>query len=366
MNVAPPPRWVRRLVVAPLVVLLAVALLPTSFLFVVFVAAVVSWALPGRLRVVRAVWIACFYVLWDAAAVVALFALWVASGFGWAVRRAPFRRAHVRLAGAMLSVLFWQVRWTLRLRIEVDLSDAAGLDDEPVLVVSRHAGPGDSFIIMDRILNRFRREPRVVLKDTLQWDPAIDALLHRIPAYFVVPRSRRRAGAASGTDAVAHLAARMAPDAALLLFPEGGNVTPRRRDARIAALRAVGEDHLADRAEQMPHVMAPHVGGFLAALDGTPTTGVAVVAHTGLEDLVTPRDIWRELPMDKKITMKVWSTPRVDLPAGDDERAAWLYAQWARLDAWLATEGAPTARSADRTAHDDGARPGEGRAPSGG
>ncbi|MBD5786876.1 1-acyl-sn-glycerol-3-phosphate acyltransferase [Cellulosimicrobium terreum] len=347
MNVPPPPRWVRRLVVAPLVVLLALVLLPTEILLLLLVLAVVSWALPGRLRAVRALWIACFYLLWDAAAVVALFALWIASGFGWALRRPAFRRAHVRLAGSMLTLLFWQVRWTLRLRIDVDLSDAHDLDGAPVLVVSRHAGPGDSFVIMDRILNRFRREPRVVLKDTLQWDPAIDTLLHRLPAYFVVPGSRRRAGAPSGSEAVALLAKDMRPDSAVLLFPEGGNVTPRRRDARIAALRAAGEDRLADRAVDMPHVMAPHVGGFLAALDGTPTTAVAVVAHTGLETLVSPRDIWRELPMDKQITMKVWTTPREDLPDGDEERAAWLYGQWARLDAWLAAEGAPTARSTD-------------------
>ncbi|MCB7136669.1 1-acyl-sn-glycerol-3-phosphate acyltransferase [Cellulosimicrobium marinum] len=345
MILAPPPRWVRRLVVAPAVVLLAVLLLPTSLMLVVLVGAVVSWALPGRLRTTRALWIACFYVVWDAVAVVALFALWVASGFGAALDRPAFRRAHVRLAGAMLALLFWQVRWTLRLRIEVDTSDAQGLADEPVLVVSRHAGPGDSFILMDQIVNRTGREPRVVLKDTLLWDPAIDLLLHRLPAYFVVPRSRRGRGAPSGSDAVAHLATGMRPDSALLLFPEGGNVTPRRWQARVEALRAAGDLDLADRAAAMPHVLAPHVGGFLAALDASPATGVAVVAHTGLERLVTPRDIWRELPMDKRITMKVWSTPRADLPAGDEARAAWLYAQWARLDAWLADAGAPSSAS---------------------
>ncbi|MFJ2518848.1 1-acyl-sn-glycerol-3-phosphate acyltransferase [Cellulosimicrobium cellulans] len=348
MNVPPPPRWVRRLLLAPAVVVLAVLLVPTSIMLVLLVGGIVSWALPGRLRAPRVLWLASFYVVWDAAALVALFGLWVGSGFGWALDRPAFRRAHVRLAGTMLSVLFWQVRWTLRLRIDVDLSEADGLDGTPVLVVSRHAGPGDSFVLMDRIVNAAGREPRVVLKDTLQWDPAIDVLLHRVPAYFVVPRSRRPHGAPSGSEAVAELATDLAPDSAVLLFPEGGNVTPRRRDARIAALRASGEDDLAVLAEGMPHVMAPHVGGFLAALDATPTTGVAVVAHTGLERLVTVRDIWRELPMDKRLTLKIWATPREALPAGDEERAAWLYAQWVRLDAWLAASGAPTVPSGDR------------------
>ncbi|UKJ65654.1 1-acyl-sn-glycerol-3-phosphate acyltransferase [Cellulosimicrobium cellulans] len=317
-------------------------------MLVLLVGGIVSWALPGRLRAPRVLWLASFYVVWDAAAIVALFGLWVGSGFGWALHRPAFRRAHVRLAGTMLTVLFWQVRWTLRLRIDVDLSDADGLDGAPVLVVSRHAGPGDSFVLMDRIVNAAGREPRVVLKDTLQWDPAIDVLLHRVPAYFVVPRSRRPHDAPSGSEAVAALATDLAPDSAVLLFPEGGNVTPRRRDARIAALRSSGADDLAALAAGMPHVMAPHVGGFLAALDATSTAGVAVVAHTGLERLVTVRDIWRELPMDKRLTLKIWATRREALPAGDEERAAWLYAQWVRLDAWLAASGAPAVPSGDR------------------
>jgi hypothetical protein len=41
---------------------------------------------------------------------------------------------------------------------------------------------------------------------------------------------------------------------------------------------------------------------------------VLVVAHTGLDRLVTVKDIWRELPMDKQITMKFWSVPPHEVP----------------------------------------------------
>ncbi|CAM3849239.1 1-acyl-sn-glycerol-3-phosphate acyltransferase [Isoptericola cucumis] len=335
--IAPPPRWVRRVLLAPLVVLLAVLLVPTTLMLALVVGAVLTWVLPGRLRVLRLLWMLGFYVVWDAACLVGLFGLWVASGFGLALRRPGMQRAHTNLARVMLGVLFWQARWTLRLRIDVEAPAGSALPGVPLLVVSRHAGPGDSFILVDALLGRARRTPAVVLKDTLQWDPAIDVLLHRLPAAFVTPRSRRRPGQPGATATVAAIAGGMGPDGALVLFPEGGNVTPRRRAARIEALRAADQDVLADRAARMPHVMAPHAGGFLTALDAAaPDAAVLVVAHTGLERLVTVRDIWRELPMDKTIVLGGWLTPAADLPTDAEGRGLWLFDQWERVDGWIA------------------------------
>ncbi|MFI2103313.1 1-acyl-sn-glycerol-3-phosphate acyltransferase [Isoptericola sp. NPDC019693] len=334
--IAPPPRWVRRIVLAPLVVLLAVLLVPTSIMLALVVGAALTWLLPGRLRVLRLLWMLSFYVLWDAAAVVVLFALWVASGFGLAMHRPGMQRAHVAVARAALAVLFWQVRWTLRLRIVVEAPTGASLPDVPLLVLSRHAGPGDSFILVDTLLGRGRRAPAVVLKDTLQWDPAIDVLLNRLPAAFVTPASRRAPGRPGAAATIARIAAGLGTDGALVLFPEGGNVTPQRRARRIAELRERGKDALADRAERMPHVMVPHAGGFLAALDAiAPDAAVLVVAHSGLERLVTARDIWRELPMDKEIVLGGRLTRAADLPRDGEGRELWLFEQWERVDAWI-------------------------------
>ncbi|SDS25944.1 Acyltransferase [Paraoerskovia marina] len=335
MNVAPPPWWVRRFVLAPVMVAIAVLLAPTSILLVLLALAVVSWALPGRLRAPRMAWMTVFYILWEATALLGFFGIWVASGFGYAMDRKVFRSVNLRFAAWMVKVLFWQIRWTLRLRISIDADEIRGLDGVPAVVVSRHAGPGDSFVLVDALLNVARREPRIVLKDTLRWDPAIDTLLSRIPAEFVVPHLRRAADDPGGSEAVGDLARTMSDDSALLLFPEGGNVTPRRRSARIAALQDAGQSDLAAMAAAMPHVMAPHVGGFLAALDACPRAGVVVVAHTGLEKLVTFGDIWRELPMDKHIVMKGWSTAPGVLPAGADDRGTWLFSEWARVDGWI-------------------------------
>lgn len=342
-----PPVWVRRAVIAPLIVLLAVAGIPVVVLLAAFVAGVVSWALPGRLRLTRVLFMGVFYLMWDAFALVALFALWVASGFGLLLKRPAFQEAHYTLTSRLMAILFWQIRWTLRLDIvheDADLDSAArGL---PIIVVSRHAGPGDSFVIVEALLNRFSRDPMIVLKDTLQWDPAIDVLLHRIPSRFVTPRRHRRAGAPGGAEAVGQLAAGMDGDDAVLIFPEGANATPRRREARIAALRDAGHEALAARAEAMPHVMPPHVGGVMAAMEACPQAAVVVVAHTGLEDLSSVRDVWRALPVDKRITMKGWTAMPDEIPADAEARTEWLFDWWETVDRWIDSKDVEVSRAA--------------------
>ena len=64
---------------------------------------------------------------------------------------------------------------------------------------------------------------------------------------------------------------------------------------------------MAERAEAMTNVLAPRPGGFLAALDAAPDADVVLVAHTGLDHLLTVGDIWRELPMDKQLIMRWWT-----------------------------------------------------------
>ena len=101
-----------------------------------------------------------------------------------------------------------------------------------------------------------------------------------------------------------------------MIFPEGGNFTAARRDRAIARLRKLGLERMAVRAEEMTHVLAPRPGGVLAALDAAPEADVLMVAHTGLDHLITVSDLWRELPMDKQITMRWWRVSRDGHPGG--------------------------------------------------
>src|SRR5262249_24363587 len=117
--------------------------------------------------------------------------------------------------------------------------------------------------------------------------------------------------------------------------PEGGNFTPARRRRGNERLRTKGLDEMADRASAMTNVLAPRPGGLLAALSATPDADVVVVAHTALDRMLTARDIWRELPMDKEIVMRWWQVRREDIPTDRDHQIEWLFGWWERVDAWI-------------------------------
>ncbi|HWM72102.1 MAG TPA: 1-acyl-sn-glycerol-3-phosphate acyltransferase, partial [Nocardioides sp.] len=206
----------------------------------------------------------------------------------------------------------------------------------------RHAGPGDSFTLIHALMHWYSREPRVVLKNTLAWDPMIDVLLRRIPARFITPNP----GAGQDLESqLAELARGLDENDAFVIFPEGGNFTPRRRQRAIDRLRKLGMDRMAERAEAMTNVLAPRPGGFIAALDAAPDADVVLVAHTGLDHLLTVADIWRELPMDKRLVMRWWQVSRADIPSDREGRIDWLFGWWEEIDRWIAGYSAPEAEA---------------------
>ncbi|MET8150397.1 1-acyl-sn-glycerol-3-phosphate acyltransferase [Actinoplanes sp. NPDC049668] len=327
-----PPVWVRRLVIAPLVVVLAVLMLTTLPVWLL-VALVASPLVPGHLRVPRLVFLALVYLVWDAAALVCLAVLWFASGFGWKIRSAAFQRAHYVLTGRFLGALFWLAKWSLHLSVDIVGTDPdTGMPGRPEIVVSRHAGPGDSFILIHGLVNWFDREPRIVLKAALQWDPAVDILLNRLPNRFISPGHTHTR---SLEQEISDLATGLDDNDAFVIFPEGGNFTPRRRIRAIAFLRDRGMADIAARAEGLRNVLPPKPTGLFTAIDAAPDAGVIFCAHTGLDRMITVGDVWRELPMDKQLVMRFWSVPPEEIPVDEEERVHWLYDWWARIDAWI-------------------------------
>ena len=321
-------RGLRRVVLGTLLVGLTVLLLglvPVALL----VAAALSPFVPGQWRPLRLLWIAVVQAVLESLMLVVLFALWVASGFGWKVRSPRFERMHYVLARWYLVVFFGEARRVLRLRISTEGPTPDAFPGEPLLVCCRHAGPGDSFVLMYALLHWYAREPRVVLKETLAWDPMVDTLLNRVPSRFV------SAGDAGVEEEIAELASGLDENDAFVIFPEGGNFTPGRRSRQIDKLRARGLHTMADRAEGMRHVLAPRPGGLVAAMDAAPEADLMMVAHTGLDHLVTVRDLWRELPMDKELTMRWWRVPREEVPEDREGRIDWLYSWWEDIDRWV-------------------------------
>jgi 1-acyl-sn-glycerol-3-phosphate acyltransferase len=326
--------WFRRLVLAPALVVLTVLVLTTIPVWVIF-AALLSPLVPGRLRPLRIMSLVLMHLVLESIMLVELFGLWIASGFGYYIRRPFFERIHYDIVQTYLGVFFREARRVARLQIVTEGTPPDAFPGEPLLVCCRHAGPADSFTLMYALMHWYGREPRVVLKDTLAWDPAIDVLLHRLPSRFVSPQPK---GGGRGPDLetqVGELAANLDDNDAFVIFPEGGNFTPERRQRGIDKLRRLGLEAMARRAERMENVLAPRPGGLLAALDAAPDADVVLVAHTGLDHLVTVRDIWRELPLDKQIIMRWWRVPREDIPEGRAERIDWLFTWWETIDQWV-------------------------------
>jgi hypothetical protein len=174
-----------------------------------------------------------------------------------------------------------------------------------------------------------------VLKEFLQWDPAVDVILNRLPTAFV-PVGRK--GGDVLIEAIDDLARSMDHDDAFVIFPEGANYTERRRANAIQKLREMGRPDLAERAEELKQTLPPRSLGVMTALAAAPAgSDVFFVGHAGLEAFVTVGDIWRAMPMDTEVEVKVWHFRAEDLPRPADQEM-WLYDVWAEIDAWIGAE----------------------------
>jgi 1-acyl-sn-glycerol-3-phosphate acyltransferase len=368
-----PPRLVRRMVFAPMVVLIAVAGLVLSPLLLLL-AAVVPLTRRGRRRALRLVRFALTWLAMESTALFVSLGLWIASGFGGRLHTDSSMDRHYALVRWFLDTLMRRALRLFQLRIEIEEPPAtpeemAARLTRPIIVLSRHAGPGDSFLLVHHLLSLYQRKPRIVMKAALQFDPIVDVVINRLPHAFVHPHKPAKssqdstdgkggAGApapesaqarerepepavetptqAAVVEEIRRLARTMGPTGALVIFPEGGNFTPSRWQRGIRRLEDSRRHDEARRARRMPNLLPPRSGGAFAAIDSAPTADVIFVAHTGLDDLITVRDVWRALPMEQVIKVRWWRVPAPEVPRERDEVVPWLYDWWERIDAWIA------------------------------
>jgi 1-acyl-sn-glycerol-3-phosphate acyltransferase len=299
----------------------------------------VSMSRPGRMRGLR---LLCFALIWFAAETSALFmclGLWIVSGFGGRLRTEPFQSRHYSVMRWFLDLVYRAGTSTFGVRVEVDEPELTAQEQaarlaRPVIVLSRHAGPGDSFLLVRHLLSVYGRRPRVVMKATLQLDPSLDIVANRLPNVFI---QHSKTGERHFVQQIERLAAGLDQSGALVIFPEGGNWTPGRWLRGIRRLEQQGREDLAERARDMPNLLPPRSGGALSAIAACPEADVIFVAHAGLDRLVSVRDIWRSLPMDQVVRAKWWRVPVGEVPRSADHEAQvqWLYQWWERIDAWI-------------------------------
>jgi hypothetical protein len=127
-----------------------------------------SGSCPGRWRVLRLFWFLLVYLVRESIGLVALGVLWVLSGFGRKLHSERFQAAHVVLIGWYLRGLVRAAARVLGLELVTeggarrpgDARPARGerpVPPRPVLVFSRHAGAGDSLILVHLLVNTYRR-----------------------------------------------------------------------------------------------------------------------------------------------------------------------------------------------------------------
>ncbi len=266
--------------------------------------------------------------------------LWVASGFGARIRSPRFRALHYELLRLFVCRLALRLRTLLDINVEPELTDEverALATDRPLLFFSRHAGPGDTLLLVDLLLRRYDRLPSIVFKDALAIDPCVDLVGHRLPQAILDTSDREESEAR-----IEEVSRGLDSRGILVLFPEGGNFTTERRRRALRKLWRKGRRREAERGRQMNHVMPPHPGGALAAIRGNPTADVIFSAHTGLGLAAFPRELWKHTPIGGTLSTRMWLAPADEHPTTPEEQTDWLYSWWQRLDQWVTEQGEET------------------------
>jgi 1-acyl-sn-glycerol-3-phosphate acyltransferase len=333
-----PPTLIRRLVLAPLVIVMAGALVGLTPAVALLAAAfsLAGRSRPGLNRALRLLSFALVWFLGESAALAVLLCLWIASGFGGRMDTEPYQSRHYGVMRWFLDMAYHAAQWSCGLKVEVE-GPADGPGTGPVIVFSRHAGPGDSLLLVHYLLTACGRRPRVVMKAALQLDPSLDIVANRLPNAFI---KHREAGTRYYTEQITRLSAGLDHRGALVIFPEGGNWTPLRWRRAVARLRRIGEHDLAERAVAMPNVLPPRPGGALAAIGACPSADVIFVAHAGLDRLVSVADVWRSLSADQTVRARWWLVPASQVPreASREAQVSWLYDWWERIDSWISKQ----------------------------
>ena len=326
----PPPRWVRRLFITPLVFAAGLILTLSAPLLHVFAAVLDLIFDRKRFRLSRFVGIGLAFCATEVFGLFTLFTVWVGSGFGRWMDRPFWVRANMVLTGQYMELITRALRFFLGFRFSYTFEPFPR--DRPVILLSRHAGPGDAFLIMRVILRDGKRRPMFIGAAKLQWDPFLDIAGERLGFHYLL---RSSTDPQADLRSIRALAESLGGNDTLGIFPEGGNVTPGRRQHRIDSLGAKGRDDLVRVAESLRHTMLPRSGGVVAAMDGAPEAVVLVLAHAGLDDLCGFGDLWNAVPLGREVVAHSWTVLPEDRPSDSQAVAAWLCREWQKVDDWI-------------------------------
>lgn len=280
------------------------------------------------LRLVAFLWI---YLTADTAALLAMFALWLASGFGRNRERMADSTWH--LQQFWVRVLLGSVKLLFGVRI-VD-EGAECLRPGPVIVLIRHASIVDNLLPSALVAARERIRLRYIIKRELLSEPCLDVGGQRLPNYFV----RRDTGEQIERQRIGELARGMGSEDGLLLYPEGTRFTAERRQRALEKI-AERDPQRAARLEPIEYLLPPKVGGLLAVLGEAPQADVVLMVHQGFDGLRLISDIWDGALVNREINVRFTRITSDQIPSDREQKVEWLDELWLEADRWVAAKAA--------------------------
>jgi 1-acyl-sn-glycerol-3-phosphate acyltransferase len=216
--------------------------------------------------------------------------------------------------------------------IQIDVEGLREFRGRPILLFVRHASTADAVIPAMLIGVPQRIMLRYVMKRELLVDPCLDIVGNRLPNYFV----RRGSGeGAKEIETIAQLMYDLTPGQGVLMYPEGTRFTASKRERILRRLEASGDKDTLRRVSEMHHVLPPRLGGSLALLERNEGADAVFCAHTGLESTTSIGQLWRGGLVGSRVRVRFWVVPSEEIPKGRKDLSDWLWAEWAKVNAFL-------------------------------
>lgn len=339
-------RWRRRAVTIPGATLGALVLAALSPVLLPITLAI-DLVRRKRFATTRFLLFALVY-LWSATiSLVGLFLSWIVCGTWLGASWDRIRRHAYFLQRHWARALYRGGEACFDVHTEVEAVDLDPEDRGPFLVLARHTSVADTMLPL--VVLRHDREIvlRYVIKRELLVEPAIDVAGQRIPNAFV-----RRSGndLSKEVEQVRKIGRDLPAGQGVLIYPEGTRFTPKKQAERLAGIKERDPARY-ERVRGYKRLLPMRLGGPLALMDEQPDADVLFFAHTGFESVVSfERMINGEL-VGNTVKVQIRRVPASRIPKDPEARAAWLDAEWAKMDAWV------DAILSDRTAEDAATAP---------
>ncbi len=212
-------------------------------------------------------------------------------------------------------------------RLEVEGDGCA--TGTPFLVFLRHAGIAD--VLLAPIVFELPHPTflRYAVKRELLWDPAFDLVGPQVRAVFV---DRDSADGAGERARVAQMIDGLEANEGVLLYPEGTRFSASKAASILARLESSGDREALEYARSLTRVLPPKLGGTLALLQRNPGHDVVFCAHTGLDHAYSVSGMLRGDLVGLVVRVRLWRVPFAEIPSEPVALAAWMRAQWTRMD----------------------------------